>query len=116
LDDDHGAAALIGGAIVYTFVRRADAQTLEAMIFAVEISQIVKKASGLDVILNTQAFGPSNRVYWVVRGIESLDDFQKKQALLLADSDYMSKVGEAVAGEYFIPGSFEDMLLQSVDM
>jgi hypothetical protein len=52
LDDDHGAAALIGGAIVYTFVRRADAQTLEAMIFAVEISQIVKKASGLDVILN----------------------------------------------------------------
>jgi len=101
---------------MYTFVRRADAQKLEAQIFAVEISQIVKKVSGYDVILNTQAFGPSNRVYWVVRGIESLDDFQKKSALLLTDPDYLGKAGEAVAGEYFIPGSFEDMLLQSVDM
>jgi hypothetical protein len=37
-------------------------------------------------------------------------------ALLLADPDYLAKVGEAIAGDYFIPGSFEDMLLQSVDV
>jgi hypothetical protein len=45
-----------------------------------------------------------------------LDDFQKKIALVLADPDYLAKVGEAIAGEYFIPGSFEDLLLQSVDV
>ena len=101
---------------MYTFVRRADAQKLEGQIFAVEIAQIVKKVSGYDVVLNTQAFGPGNRVYWVVRGIESLDEFQKKTALLLADPDYLGKVNEALAGEYFLPGSFEDMLLQSVDV
>ena len=78
---------------MFTWVRRADAQKLEAQIFAVEILQIVKKASGLDVILNTQVFGPVNRVYWVIRGIESLDDFQKKTALLLADPEYLAKLG-----------------------
>jgi len=25
-------------------------------------------------------------------------------------------VGEAIGGEYFVPGSFEDLLLQSVDV
>jgi hypothetical protein len=100
---------------MYTFVRQADAQKLEAQIFAVEISQIVKKA-GLDIVLNAQVFGPTNRIYWIVRGIESLDDFQKKTAQLLANPDYLAKVGEAVGGEYFIPGSFEDALLQSVDV
>ena len=79
-------------------------------------SRIVKKASGLNVALNVQHFGAANRIYWVVRDIESLDDFQKQMALLLADPDYLAKVGEAIAGEYFIPGSFEDLLLQSVDV
>ncbi len=101
---------------MYTFVRRGDGQRLEANVFAVEISRIVKKASGLNVVLNVQHFGVANRIYWVVRDIESLDDFQKKMALLLADPDYLAKVGEAIAGEYFIPGSFEDLLLQSVDV
>ena len=99
---------------MYTFVRRADAQKLEAQLFAVDIAQVVKKASGLDVMVSAQLFGPTNRVYWTVRGIESLDDFQKKTAALLADADYLAKVGESVAGEYFIPGSFEDILLQVV--
>jgi hypothetical protein len=35
---------------------------------------------------------------------------------LLANPDYLAKVAEAVGGEYFIPGSFEDALLQSVDV
>lgn len=101
---------------MYTFVRRGEGQKLEANLFAVEISRIVKKVSGLSVALNVQHFGAANRIYWVVRDIESLDDFQKKMALLLADPDYLAKVGEAIAGEYFIPGSFEDLLLQSVDV
>ena len=101
---------------MYTFVRSGDGQKLESNLFAVEISKIVKKTSGLDVVLNVQHFGAGNRIYWVVRDIESLDDFQKKMALLLADPDYLAKVGEAIAGDYFIPGSFEDMLLQSVDV
>ena len=101
---------------MYTFVRRGEGQKLEANLFAVEISRIVKKASGLNVALNVQIFGAANRIYWVVRDIESLDDFHEKMALVLADPDYMAKVGEAIAGEYFIPGSFEDLLLQSVDV
>jgi hypothetical protein len=101
---------------MYTFVRRGEGQKLEANLFAVEISRIVKKASGLDVALNVQHFGAANRFYWVVRNIESLDDFQAKLALLLADPDYLAKVGEAIAGDYFVPGSFEDLLLQSVDV
>lgn len=101
---------------MYTFVRRGDAQTYEAQIFAIEISRIVKKVSGLDVMLNVQLFGAGNRIYWVVREIGSLDEFQKKMALLLADPEYLAKVDEATSGEYFVPGSFEDLLLQSVDV
>jgi hypothetical protein len=101
---------------MYTWVRRGDAQRLEAQVFAVEISQIVKKLTGLDVILNAQVFGPGNRVYWVIRGIDSLDDFQKKMALLQADPECLAKLGEAVDGEYFVPGSIEDILLQSFDV
>jgi hypothetical protein len=40
------------GAVIYTFVRRGDGQKLEANVFAVEISRIVKKASGLNVVLS----------------------------------------------------------------
>jgi hypothetical protein len=42
------------GAVIYTFVRRGDGQKLEANVFAVEISRIVKKTSGLNVVLSVQ--------------------------------------------------------------
>ena len=93
-----------------------DAQKLEARAFAVEISRIVKKVTGLEVVLNVEQFGAANGIYWVIRGIESLDEFQKQIAVLLADPEYLAKVNEGVAGEYFVPGSLEDLLLQSVDV
>ena len=104
------------GVSMYTFVRRGDAQKLEARAFAVEISRIVKKVTGLEVVLNAEQFGAANGIYWVIRGIESLDEFQKQIAVLLADPEYLAKVNEGVAGEYFVPGSLEDLLLQSVDV
>jgi hypothetical protein len=48
---------------MYTFVRRGEGQKLEANLFAVEISRIVKKASGLNVALNVQQFGAANQIY-----------------------------------------------------
>ncbi len=99
---------------MYTFVRRADAQKLEAMTFAVEIAQVVKKVSGIDVMLGAQVFGYMNRVFWVVAGIESVDDFAAKMEALNADPAYLAKVAESIAGEYFRPGSFEDALIRTV--
>ena len=100
---------------MYTFVRRADTQRMEAQTFAIEITKIVRKVTGLDVILNTQAYGPANRIFWIARGIDSLDDFEKKMAHLMADPEYLAKVREGIEGQYIIPGSIEDTLLKTVE-
>ena len=72
-------------------------------VFAIEISRIVKKVTGLDVALNVEQFGAANGIYWVIRGIESLDEFQKEVAVLLADPEYLAKVNESVAGQTLSP-------------
>jgi hypothetical protein len=100
---------------VYTFVRRADAQRMEAQKFAIEITEVVRKVTGLDVILNTQVYGPANRIFWIARGIDSLDDFEKKMAHLMADPEYLAKVREGMEGQYIVPGSIEDTLLKTVE-
>jgi len=101
---------------VYTFVRRADAQRMEAQAFAVEITEVVRKVTGLDVILSTQVYGAANRIFWLATGIDSLDDFEKKMAHLLADPEYVAKVREGIDGQYMIPGSIEDTLLRTVEL
>lgn len=100
---------------MYTFVRRADAQRMEAQKFAIEITEVVRKVTGLDVILNTQVYGPANRIFWIARGIDSLDDFEKKMAHLMADPEYLAKVREGMEGQYIVPGSIEDTLLKTVE-
>ena len=100
---------------MYTFVRRADAQKMEAQTFAVEITEVVRKVTGLDVVLNTQVYGPANRIFWIATGIDSLDDFEKKMAHLLADPEYLAKVREGMDGQYITPGSIEDTLLKAID-
>jgi len=101
---------------VYTFVRRADTQRMEAQAFAAEITDVVRKVTGLDVILSNQVYGPANRIFWIARGIESLDDFEKKMAHLMTDPEYLAKVREGIDGQYMVPGSIEDTLLRTVDI
>jgi hypothetical protein len=88
---------------------------MEAQKFAIEITEVVRKVTGLDVILNTQVYGPANRIFWIARGIDSLDDFEKKMAHLMADPEYLAKVREGMEGQYIVPGSIEDTLLKTVE-
>ena len=63
----------------------------------------------------TQRFGTVGAIYWTIdvdsEDLAELDRFLNEVA---QDTEYNAKIAEAAKAEFFIPGSVQDTLLQSL--
>ena len=92
------------------FVRSATikpGQVPAAMAFASEVSELVERKTGVPVDVFVQFGGPVGRISWT-GDIGDLGQYEEAVGVLMSDSDYLAKIGEAAG--LFVEGQTTESL------
>ena len=93
--------------------RVAPGKFIEAMGFATEIAQYVKKFEGLPPVhVFIDSFGDMTTLRWVV-DYEDLGAMEKVNTQLMADMEYLKKVDSS--SHVFIPGTVKDTVMRLIE-
>jgi hypothetical protein len=93
--------------------RVAPGKFIEAMGFATEIAQYVKKFEGLPPIhVFIDSFGDMTTLRWVV-DYESLAAMETVSQQMMADQEYLQKVNSSAL--LFIPGTVKDTVMRLIE-
>ena len=92
----------------------APGKFIEAMGFATEIAQYVKKFKGIPPVqVFIDSFGDMTTLRWVV-DYESLAAMEQVGLQMMADQEYLNKVNSSI--HVFIPGTVKDTVMRSVEV
>jgi hypothetical protein len=93
--------------------RVAPGKFMEAMGFATEIAQYVKKFEGLPPVqVFVDSFGDMTTLRWVV-DYENLAAMEKVNTQMMSDQEYFKKVDSS--GHVFIPGTVKDTVMRLIE-
>jgi hypothetical protein len=94
--------------------RVAPGQFLEAIGFATEIADYVKKFEGLPPVhVFMDSFGDMTTLRWVA-DYESLAAMETLSTKMMSDQEYLNKVNRS--SHLFIPGSLKDVVMRLIEI